>query len=145
MAVGGPPVISGNAAPLKWRPFSSCFNLGPLLQRCISLLSISCLAYLILMTSACAHMCTCLDSPPSPVPCEQHSTTSFPGNTCVKTKDGRNGGPWEEMTHIVCLITRHERTLCNYVVIHLLGQSRSGPRRLLLVCNSTLQALTSMS
>lgn len=72
MAVRGPLVISGNVAPLKWRPFSSCFNLGPLLQRCISLLSISYLAYLNLMTSVCAHMCTCLDSPPF-----EHMQASF--------------------------------------------------------------------
>lgn len=41
MAVGGPLVISRNVAPLKWRPFSSCFNVSQLLQRNIRLLSIA--------------------------------------------------------------------------------------------------------
>lgn len=58
MAVGGPLVISGNVAALKWRPFSSCFNLGILLPRCISLLFISCLPEYntSVFASLCAHI-----------------------------------------------------------------------------------------
>lgn len=74
MAVGGPLVISSNAAPLKWRPFSSCFNLSPLLQRYIRLLSIAYLSAYNNSIWLCLHPHICTNWPPFFFP--------WAGNTC---------------------------------------------------------------
>lgn len=85
MAVGGPLVISSNAATLKWRPFSSCFNLSQLLQRYIRLLPISDLSArkyprLAAAELACAHGFTSFPFPRV----RTHAARLFSENTCVE-------------------------------------------------------------
>lgn len=93
MAVGAPLVISSNAAPLKWRPFSSCFNLSPL-QRYIILLHCPlpvCLHTIFLSgyVCACPHMSAWIHLI-FPAHEHEHMQRGYSANTCMKTKDARN-------------------------------------------------------
>lgn len=139
MAVGGPLVISSNAATLKWRPFSSCFNLSQLLQGYIRLLSISYLsAYNIsawLWPSS--HVRT--DSPPFPSHECEHMQHSHSANTCMKR---------QKMPETETLGGNDMHCLFNHVLwddsVIMLSSARFGAAKLALLSahNSTLQVLT---
>lgn len=139
MAVGGPLVISSNAATLKWRPFSSCFNLSQLLQGYIRLLSISYLsAYNIsawLWPSS--HVRT--DSPPFPSHGCEHMQHSHSANTCMKR---------QKMPETETLGGNDMHCLFNHVLwddsVIMLSSARFSAAKLALLSahNSTLQVLT---
>lgn len=143
MAVGAPLVISSNAAPLKWRPFSSCFNLCPLPQRYISLLSIACLSAhnVSVRLPVRTHMLTYMHVFTSFFLAHEREHTAIQKTHACKTKDaGTLGG--DDMH---CLFNH---VLWDDSVIMLssarFGTAKTGPPQhaLLLAHNSTLQALT---
>lgn len=86
MAVGGPLVISSNAALVKYRPFSSCFNLSPLLQRYIRAAVhrlFVCIQYFRLAMSAAYAWIHFLFTTHE----HKHMQRGYSASTCTETKD----------------------------------------------------------